>query len=117
MSIVIGILIGLAAGGAAALILVRLFAGSGIAGIRRTRQLLIEEARREADALRREAQLEAKEEVVRIRAELEQGLQERRAEAVQAQERVRAKEGEIERQLTELERREQGIVDRETHAK
>ncbi len=38
-------------------------------------------------------------------------------EALRAQERISAKDAEVERRLSELERREQGIADREAHAR
>src|SRR5205085_2677864 len=44
-------------------------------------------------------------------------LQAQREESARLEERVRAKEGDVERQLTELGRREQGLADRETHAR
>jgi ribonucrease Y len=117
MAIVIGIVIGLVAGGALVVAWLALSGSSRLAAARRTSQLLIQDARREADALRREAQLEAKEEAVRIREEVEHDAGARQAEVVRSQERLAAKEVELDRQLTELERREQGIADRETHAR
>ena len=74
MVVVIGILIGLAAGAGVAFLSLYAFAGSRLAAARRTRQLLITEAKREADALRREAQIEAREESIRLRAEIEPAL-------------------------------------------
>jgi ribonuclease Y len=117
MAIAIGIFIGLAVGIAAVFLGLRLFAGTRLAAARRARQLLLAEARREAEALKREAQLEAKEEAVRLRGEIEQDLHARRAQAIEVEQRLRAKGEEVERRVTELERREQGIADRETHAK
>src|SRR5207244_7661576 len=40
-----------------------------------------------------------------------------RSEIIKIEERVLAKEDEIDRKLTELTRREQGVSDRETHSK
>src|SRR5213080_4580114 len=117
MFVVIGILIGLGAGAALAFIALYALAGSRLAAARRTRQLLLTEARREAEAMRREAQIEAREQSVKLRAEVEQEVSERRAEIIKIEERVLAKEDEIDRRLTELERREQGLADRETHVK
>jgi ribonuclease Y len=114
---VIGIAIGVGVGVVVALLAIRFQAGSRLAAARRARQLMLAETRREADALRREAQLEGKEEAVRVRAEIEQELQARRAEVIQADERARSREDELERRLEELERREQGIADREVHVK
>jgi ribonucrease Y len=117
MFVVIGILIGLGAGAALAFIALYALTGSRLAAARRTRQLLLTEARREAEAMRREAQIEAREQSVKLRAEVEQEVSERRAEIIKIEERVLAKEDEIDRKLTELTRREQGVSDRETHSK
>src|ERR671931_931637 len=100
MLIVIGIAIGLAAGAGLAFLSLYAFTGSRLAAARRTRQLLVTEAKREADALRREAQIEAREESIRLRAEIEQELSERRGEIIKIEERVLAKGGGNERQLT-----------------
>src|SRR3989442_12473824 len=116
-TMVIGIATGIVVGAVGGLLALRFQAGSGLAMARRARQLMLAEARREADALRREAQLEGKEEAVRVRAEIEGELQARRAEAIQAGERLRSREDELDRRLGELERREQGIADREVHVK
>jgi ribonuclease Y len=116
-TIVIGLAIGIVVGAGAALLALRLQSGSRLEAARRARQLLLSEAKREAEATRREAQLEAKEEAVRLRAEVEAELQARRAEAIQASERVRSKEDAVERRLDELDRREQGVADREAHVK
>src|SRR5438477_8228532 len=117
MFVVIGILIGLGAGAALAFIALYALTGSRLAAARRTRQLLLTEARREADAMGREAQIEAREQSVKLRAQVEQEVSQRRAEIIKIEERVLAKEDEIDRKLTELNRREQGVSDRETHSK
>src|SRR5881275_303117 len=117
MFVVIGTVIGLVAGAALAFVAIRAITGSRLAAARRTRQLLLTEARREAEAMRREAQIEAREQSVKLRAEVEQEVAERRAEIIKIEERVLAKEDEIDRKLTELSRREQGVADRETHSK
>ncbi|HKP17672.1 MAG TPA: ribonuclease Y [Gaiellaceae bacterium] len=117
MAIVIGILIGLVAGGALVIGWLAVSGTSRLAAARRTRQVIVDEGRREAEALRREAQLEAKEEAVRLRESIDRDVSARQAEAVRAQERLAAQQAEVERRLTELERREQGIADRETHAR
>jgi ribonuclease Y len=117
MFVVIGILIGLGAGAALAFIALYALTGSRLAAARRTRQLLLTDARREAEAMRRETQIEAREQSVKLRAEVEQEVSQRRAEIIKIEERVLAKEDEIDRKLTELTRREQGVSDRETHSK
>jgi ribonucrease Y len=117
MGIAIAIVIGLVAGGALVAAWLALTGSSKLAAARRTRQLLVQEARHEADALRREAQLEAKEEAVRLRGEVERELKERQSEALRLREGLASHEAELQRRQTELERREQGVADREVHAK
>jgi ribonucrease Y len=128
MVVVIGIVIGLAVGAGITFLSLYAFTGSRLAAARRTRQLLLTEARREADALRRDAQsegdaikresqIEAREESVRVRSGVETEIGERRAEILKIEERVLAKEEDIDRKLNELGRREQGVADRELHTK
>ena len=117
MLVVIGIAIGLVLGAGLAFLSLYALTGSRLAAARRTRQLLISEAKRDAESLRREVQIEAREEAVKIRAQIEQEVAGRRSETMKIEERVLAQEEEIERKLIELSRREQGLSDRETHAK
>src|ERR1044071_1271910 len=106
MLVVIGIAVGLAAGAGLAFLSLYALTGSRLAAARRTRQLLVSEAKRDAEALRREAQIEAREAAVRVRAETEQEIAQRRSETMKIEERVLAQEEEIDRKLTELSRRE-----------
>ena len=115
MLVVVGVLIGLVAGGIAGAVLVGVFGASKLGAAQRERQQLLADANREADALRREAQIEAREESVQLRAAIEIELQERRAQMLKIEERVVGKEEESDQKLTELTRREQGIADREVH--
>ncbi|HEX6701937.1 MAG TPA: ribonuclease Y [Gaiellaceae bacterium] len=111
--VVLALLVGVGCGIAA----VAFRSGSRLGAARRIRQQLLADARREAEALRRETQIEAREHSVRLRAELEEELKERRAEVLRAEERNRSHGQELERKQTELSRREQGVADRETHTK
>ncbi len=117
MAYVVGILIGIAVGALAVWLILVSFTGNKLAAARRTRQLMLTEARNEAEALRREADLEAKEAAVTYRAQVERELQVQRSDAVRDRERLHTREDEVNRRLVELERREQGIADRETHVK
>ncbi|HST16038.1 MAG TPA: ribonuclease Y [Gaiellaceae bacterium] len=117
MQVALAVLIGLVAGAVATIVALRLLAGSRLDQARRTRALLLEEARRDADATRREAQIEAREQGVKVRADLEAELRGRRDDVVKIEERVLQKEDEIDRKLSELSRREQGVADREIHLK
>src|SRR5690348_12000053 len=106
MLVVVAVVIGAVAGIGGTLLVLRRSATSGIEAARRTRALLLEEARREAEATRREAQIESREQAVKLRAELEEELRDRRDGAQKLEERVLAKEDDIDRKLEELSRRE-----------
>src|SRR4030095_14675701 len=115
MQLGIGVLVGLAAGLLVAVLGLRLFVGKRLHAARDEQARLTDEAKRSAEALRREAQLESKEEALKHRAEVEHELRDKRAEIVKIEKRVLAKEEDVDRKLTEFERREQGVADRETH--
>ena len=65
--------------------------------------------------MRREAQVEAREQAVRLRSEIDTELTDRREQVLKIEERVLAKELEIEQRLEEISRRDQGLADREEH--
>ena len=67
MQLGIGVLIGLAAGLLVAVLGLRVFIGRRLRTTRDEHARLGEEARRAAEAIRREAQLEAKEEALKLR--------------------------------------------------
>ncbi|MDQ3994079.1 MAG: ribonuclease Y [Actinomycetota bacterium] len=114
IGIVIGGLLGLAAG---AIIGARVLMRRRFAAAEEDRKRLVTEATRAAEAIRREAQVEVREEALKLRAEAESELNDKRAEAIKAEERIATKEQEVDRKLVELERREQGFADREGHVK
>jgi ribonucrease Y len=109
----IGILVG---AGVSALVLLRL-SRSHVRTALEERARILADAEREAEALRREAQVDAREQAVQLRAEIETEVQERRRQIVKIEERVLQKEEELGSKRTELERREQGLGDREIHVK
>jgi ribonuclease Y len=115
MQLGIGVLIGLAAGVLVAVLGLRLVIGRRLRNARDEHTRLTQEAKRSAEAIRRETQLEAKEEALKLRAEVEHELRDKRGELVKIEERILAKEEDIDRKLTEFSRREQGLTDREAH--
>jgi ribonuclease Y len=111
----IGVAIGIAVGALAALLAVSVFGTTGVGKARRIRKQLIEDAEREAEAVRREAQIESREQAVKLRGEIDAELNDRRQQVMKIEERVLAREEEVEQKLVEISRREQGMADRETH--
>jgi ribonuclease Y len=113
----IGIAIGIAAGAVVATVAIMLFGATGVGKARQLRRQLIEDGEREAEALRREGQIEAREQAVQIRAQIDAEVAERRSQIVKIEERILAREEEMEGKLDEVGRREQGLADREAHLK
>jgi ribonucrease Y len=111
----IGVAIGIIAGVTLALLAVQVFGATGVGKARRIRRQLLEDAERDAEAVRREGELEARELALKLRAEIDAELSERRESVLKIEERVLAREDEIERKLVELSRKDQGLADRETH--
>jgi ribonuclease Y len=111
----IAVAIGIAAGVALALLAVQVFGATGVGKARRLRRQLLEDAEREAEAVRREAQIEAREQAVQLRAQIDAELADRRGSVLKIEERVLAKEEETERKLVDLQRKDQGLADREAH--
>jgi ribonuclease Y len=117
MLTVVAALIGILVGAFAAAVLLLSLSRSRVRTAEATRKRLLEDAEREAEALRREAQVEAREQAVQLRSGIETEVQDRRLQIVKIEERVLQKEQEIDAKLEELTRREQGLGDREVHAK
>ena len=115
MLVTVAVVIAIAVGIGGTLVVLRLIGGSRLETTRRLRVRMLDEAHREADATRREAAIEAREQTVKLRAELEAELRERRDTVMKIEERVISKEDDIDLKLTELTRREQGVADREIH--
>jgi ribonucrease Y len=115
--VVAGIAIGIVVGVLAAVVTIAMLEKSRLGELRRRRTLLITEAEREAEAIRREAQIESRERELALRAEVEDEVRTRRTEIARTEERIATLEQDLDRKLTELSRREQGVNDRELASK
>src|SRR6266511_2479542 len=96
MLVAVATVIGLLIGGVVGALVIRTIGASRFDKALRTRQQLLLDAEREADAMRRETRIEAREAAVKLRAGIEE---------------------EIERKVVEIARREQGLDDREEASK
>ncbi len=74
---------------------------------------ILEEANHEANALKREKQLEAKEEAHRLRNELDRETKERRAEIQRMERRLLQKEESLDRKTSNVERKEEELRSKE----
>jgi ribonuclease Y len=97
----------------AGLLVRRYMSDAKYAGARQEAEKVVGDARREAEAVLKEASLEAKEQVHRVREEVEAELADRRGELAKAEQRMTQREELLEQRAGELERREQSLVDRE----
>jgi len=85
MLVAIGILIGIIVGGVAVAVAIGVLGKSRLGAAEQQRKLMLDEATREADTLRREAQISAREEAVRLRAEIDQEVAEHRTRIVKVE--------------------------------
>jgi ribonucrease Y len=113
MELVIGVLVGLAVGVAAALVAARFVLSRRAASTFAEHKRLTDDAKRAAEAIRREAQVEGREEALKLRAEVNQEVSDKRAQIIKIEERVLAKEEEIDGKLTQFASRERSLSDRE----
>src|SRR4051794_929295 len=83
--------------------------GRSQATIAKQKETALEEARREAEALVREARLVANEEVLKLRDQTEQSFAKRRQEVEEVEKRLAEREGLINRQLHGLMQEDQQL--------
>lgn len=74
---------------------------------------IIENAKKEADKLKRDSILESKEEIHKLKIEAEKEIKEKKAEIVDSEERLLARENNIERRDQTLQNREQMLEEKE----
>ena len=74
---------------------------------------IIDEAVKTAETKKREAMLEAKEESIRVKNDLDKEVKERRAEIQRSERRVVQKEENLDKKLESIERREAGFASKE----
>ena len=87
--------------------------GTALQAATEERERVLADAERDAEAIRREAQVESRELAVRLRSEVDQEVKDKQAEIIRIEARVLEKEEEIDRKLGGLEQREQELGERE----
>ncbi len=103
---IIFILLGLIVGVVVGYFIRRSIAEAKIAGARGTAEQILEDAKRDAEALKKEALLEAKDENHKLRTDIENELRERRNELQKQENRLMQKEENLDRKDESLEKRE-----------
>ena len=115
MQLAIGIVVGLIAGAGAAALAVRFGLSGWVSKARRERGELLEDAYRSAEGIRREAQVEAREEGLRLRADAEREAGVTTRAAADVEQRALARERDAQTRQADLDRREQSLRDREAN--
>ncbi len=117
MLTVVAALIGICVGAIGAATCLLALSGSRVRAAETKRERVLGDAERDAETVRRESQVEAREQAVQLRSEIDAEVQDTRLQVAKVEERIVQKEEEIDARLIEIERREQGLGDREVHAK
>jgi ribonuclease Y len=103
---VISALLALIVGAVVGFFVRKSIAEAKIGGAQMAANQIIEEAKREADALKKEALLEAKDEIHKLRTEAEQEIRDRRSELQKQENRLLQKEENLDRKEETLNKRE-----------
>jgi len=117
MLTVVALAVGLVVGAILAAVWLRSSSGSSVRRSEAERVRLVADAEREAETIRREALVEAREGAVKLRSDVESEVRDRRLEVAKVEERITQREAELDQKLVEITRREQGVGDREVHLK
>ncbi|MGD6842101.1 ribonuclease Y [Bacillus infantis] len=104
--LVISILLALVVGAVVGYFIRKSIAEAKIAGAKNAAEQILEDARREADASKKEALLEAKDDIHKLRTEAEQEVRDRRNELQKQENRLLQKEENLDRKDESLDKRE-----------
>lgn len=113
MEIIISALLGLIVGVAVIYFVMKKVNDSKVIGAKNSAELIIEEGKREAEALKKEALLEAKDETHKLRTEAENDIRERRSELIKQENRLLQREENLDRKDDALNKRELGLERKE----
>jgi ribonucrease Y len=103
---IISILLGLFVGAVVGYFIRKSIAEAKIAGAKNAAEQILEDGKREADSLKKEALLEAKDEIHRLRTEAEREVRERRNELQKQENRLLQREENLDRKDESLNKRE-----------
>ncbi len=115
MEIVIGLVIGLLAGVAAGYFVRKSQAEREVGSAEARAKTILESAGRDAESAKREALIEAKDEIFQMRKDAEIDLKKRASEVERKEDRIADREATMDARASGLDRKEQGIEAKETH--
>lgn len=103
---IISILLGLIVGAVVGYFVRKSIAEARISGAKNAAEQILEDAKRDAEAMKKEALLEAKDEIHRLRLDVEKEIRERRNELQKQENRLLQKEENLDRKDESLDKRE-----------
>jgi ribonucrease Y len=106
ITMIISILLGLFVGAVVGYFIRKSIAEAKIAGAKNAAEQILEDAKRDAEALKKESLLEAKDEIHKLRTEAERDVRERRNELQKQENRLLQKEENLDRKDESLNKRE-----------
>ena len=104
--IIISALLGLIVGAVVGFFVRKSIAEAKIAGAKSAAEQIIDDGKREADSLKKEALLEAKDEIHKLRTDAERDIRDRRSELQKQENRLMQKEENLDRKNESLDKRE-----------
>jgi ribonucrease Y len=113
MEIVLGLILGLLVGAGAGYLVRKSLAEKEVGSAEARARTLLDEAQRDAESAKREALVEAKDEVYRMRQEAEQDIKARRVEIEKKEDRIAHRESTLDSRADSLDRKEQAVEERE----
>ena len=113
MEIVVGLILGLIAGTGVGYVVRKSMAEKEVTSAENRAKTLVAEAERQAESAKREALVEAKDEVFRMRSEAEADVKSRRAEIEKKEDRISQRESALDSRVNSLDRKEQAIETKE----
>ncbi len=111
LMVLVGMLIAVVGFGAGYLVRHKI-AGLSVSAMETQAKRLLEDAEREADTIRKEANISAKAEVLKARDEFEKSTETRRKELSQLEERIGVRETNLDRKVAMLDRKEQALEEK-----
>ncbi|MBA3290520.1 MAG: ribonuclease Y [Actinobacteria bacterium] len=115
MEIVIGLVVGLLAGVVAGYFVRKSQAEKEVGSAEARAKGILDGAERDAETAKREALIEAKDEIFQMRKDAEVDLKRRAAEVERKEDRIADREATMDTRAASLDRKEQGIEDKENH--
>ncbi|MGH2699334.1 MAG: ribonuclease Y [Actinomycetota bacterium] len=115
MEIVIGLVFGLLAGAAGGYFVRKSQAEKEVGSAEARAKTIVDSAERDAETAKREALIEAKDEIFQLRKEAEVELKKRAAEVERKEDRIADREATMDARAAGLDRKEQSIEDKEGH--